>query len=871
MSTAQSDNLLDHALVYLRLGLVPIPCRTGRPLIPWRTFQERIPSEGEVRGMPWSQADAVAVVLGHEHPSLGGYWWVLDVEAYARQEAETWLDGARPEWRSSLVSRTQRDGRHIFCLARSPVRTARCPWGDLKGVGSLALVPPSRAHKPDATYDTYTWLSFGEPLLLEPGELPRVDEKAGAVTDRVPVRELLQHPIVEGTRNMALTRIAGALRRLGLSAEEVFATLEVINTTHCRPPLPSEEVATIARSSANWPAGAPPRHDDRGAAPGATDKPDERDNGAPRPQPIPPQWLPRRMSELAAGSGEGQGGEAWLWPGLLRYRNLTLLSAYWKAGKTTLIGCLLRAMQDGSELLGRPVRAARAVIISEETADVWVERARRLGLDDRHLFVCRPFSGRPSPSDWLRFLDHLEQVVQQNEVGLVIFDSYTALAPVRDENDAAMTAEAILPLQALAERTQAAILLTAHLRKTDATGALATRGSGALGAIADILVEMRRLSPDLHDTRRTLTVYSRFGCEQFTIDWQGGCYVVGDSAPAVAGRELTVLAALAKAGEQGLTVDELAEATGLSRTTISRVLADLAERGKVNRTGVGGRGTPYRWFVTSTDQPPLTPGTDFVHHHIRVERGEQNRYSESRDDTTPGQGGKGEIMSSSTSLYQGGSGQGGERTPGLGKSQDLTEVHPGLVGEVLTGCTDFVHHVHTLYGGEQNRYTESRDSENGGHGRCVVCGRPTAQWGDRPARYCSEACRKRAKREHAGGSAVVLPAAPTSGQPAAPAGVSVPHGPGDVVSWGECLLAELRAGRVQLPEIELKPGHRVVVPERFLASHLAESKFGIRAAIENLRAYRAALARLAQYRQAIDPPSELDDAWVEQPLAVRHL
>jgi DNA-binding transcriptional ArsR family regulator len=52
--------------------------------------------------------------------------------------------------------------------------------------------------------------------------------------------------------------------------------------------------------------------------------------------------------------------------------------------------------------------------------------------------------------------------------------------------------------------------------------------------------------------------------------------------------------------------------------------------------------------------------------------------------------------------------------------------------------------------------------------------------------------------------------------------------PDDIIAWAEQLLAELRAGRVQLPVIELKPGHTVLVPERFLASHLAEAKLGYR-------------------------------------------
>jgi hypothetical protein len=72
--------------------------------------------------------------------------------------------------------------------------------------------------------------------------------------------------------------------------------------------------------------------------------------------------------------------------------------------------------------------------------------------------------------------------------------------------------------------------------------------------------------------------------------------------------------------------------------------------------------------------------------------------------------------------------------------------------------------------------------------------------------------------------------------------------PDDIIAWGEWLLAELRAGRVQLPVVELSPGRSVVAPEQFLASHLAEAKLGIGAALENLQLYRKALERAGRRR-----------------------
>jgi hypothetical protein len=72
--------------------------------------------------------------------------------------------------------------------------------------------------------------------------------------------------------------------------------------------------------------------------------------------------------------------------------------------------------------------------------------------------------------------------------------------------------------------------------------------------------------------------------------------------------------------------------------------------------------------------------------------------------------------------------------------------------------------------------------------------------------------------------------------------------PDDIIVWAEQLLDGIRAGRVQLPPVDLKPGHTVLVPERFLASHITEAKLGISVALENLRLFRRAVERAGMRR-----------------------
>ena len=84
-------------------------------------------------------------------------------------------------------------------------------------------------------------------------------------------------------------------------------------------------------------------------------------------------------------------GRRWLWHGYLGPANVTLLTGQWKAGKTALVAALLARMATGGTLAGLPVRAGRAVVVSEEAAEHWAGRAPG-GLRFGDVgFFCRPF------------------------------------------------------------------------------------------------------------------------------------------------------------------------------------------------------------------------------------------------------------------------------------------------------------------------------------------------------------------------------------------------------------------------------------------------------------------------------------------------
>jgi DNA-binding transcriptional ArsR family regulator len=650
-----------------------------------------MPTPEEIEGWPWGQADGLAVITGHRDPLTGLHWWVLDIERQHRATAEAWLGEEHPGWWKGLVAESQRGGLHVYCLSRQPVPTAKHPWGDIKGVGGLVYAPPTKAYKPDASRD-YQWLSFNpsEALELEPTDLPWPDAPAGNGHRREPLGETLklERTIPVGARNTVLTRVAGWLRGEGqLEPDEVLAVLRMMNR-RCEEPLPDEELETIARSASKWSPNpvlvvsngkhefvSSHRGDDR-----------EETNS------VPDSWQPVALSAL---DGDSTSVE-WLWDGFLAKGHLTDFYALWKAGKTTLLAALLQRMEHGGELAGRVVRPGKALVVTEEPKAKWVERREALALGDHVHIISRPFPKRPNHAEWHTFTSHITRLVVDHGYDLVVFDALPNLWPVRDENDASETVTALLPLQAIAT-AGCAVLFVRHPRKSDGSQATAGRGSGAIAGFVDIIIEMRRYdSEEQQDTRRVLSVYSRYEPFEMVIRWAGAGQYETLGTPAAYSAEAQrqrLLEALAE--QDGATTADLARAVELPYATVSKRLGELEAAGQVVRAGTGKRGDPYRWFVANGDDDPN--GDDFF----------SSRYTPMREE----------------------------------KKTDVTPKNPHQ------NCEKALHTPADHTSGSSDEPKNPHQNYEKALHTCVVCGQALLQVSGQSALYCSTACRVKAYRQ----------------------------------------------------------------------------------------------------------------------------
>ena len=326
----------------------------------------------------------------------------------------------------------------------------------------------------------------------------------------------------------------------------------------------------------------------------------------PQPAPPPKTIFPR---PIPASQLKIQEGAPWLWNGYLAAGAVTMLSALWKAGKTTLLAHLLREMERGGEFCGRALAAGRVLYVTEESESRWAKRRDRLGLRDHVSFVVRPFRGKSDWSAWNEFTIYLTELVAADPVDLVVLDPLVNLWPVRDENDNAQVLSALLPLQPIVSG-RSGLLLCHHFRKADGDEGTASRGGGSFMGFVDTIMELRRNPPG--DRRRVLRAYGRDDetPEELVIELTDQGYVALGERTEVAMTELLpVIARLLPASPPGLTRDEVLACwpEGVGRPGTQRLIEALhrgASAGMWVQGGEGRRGSPWRFCRSPGGAPP---------------------------------------------------------------------------------------------------------------------------------------------------------------------------------------------------------------------------------------------------------------------------
>jgi hypothetical protein len=88
-------------------------------------------------------------------------------------------------------------------------------------------------------------------------QLDQLTQPAAATNITIPKAEIIvvsiqENKIPKGMRNKTLTRLAGSMRRVGMSLAEISVAIHQANKDRCEPPLPQQEVDRIAKSVASY-------------------------------------------------------------------------------------------------------------------------------------------------------------------------------------------------------------------------------------------------------------------------------------------------------------------------------------------------------------------------------------------------------------------------------------------------------------------------------------------------------------------------------------------------------------------------------------------------------------------------------------------
>ena len=308
-----------------------------------------------------------------------------------------------------------------------------------------------------------------------------------------------------------------------------------------------------------------------------------------------------RIEDLATESGDLE--IEWYWDGYIGRGLKTELSAFWKAGKTTLIIELLKCLVSGQPFVGRQTKPIKVFLISEESKIAWIDRRTKKGLKGFEI-KCKPFKRKVNRAEWERYLEKLATYCKENKFDLVIFDTISDFWPIFKEEDPVDVKDALRPMNYLLE-AGLGTLVVHHFSRKGAREGGAGRGSGALPSDMDIVIDFMRFAPDNdHDTRRILKGgNSRFEetPRELVIELTNSGYTaIGDSKSEVFKEEnLATLCEILPESPNSVTVKELiegwqGESKAPNKGTFSRWLNELEKRKLAQRTKPGGN-KPDQW------------------------------------------------------------------------------------------------------------------------------------------------------------------------------------------------------------------------------------------------------------------------------------
>jgi hypothetical protein len=270
---------------------------------------------------------------------------------------------------------------------------------------------------------------------------------------------------------------------------------------------------------------------------------------------------------------------------------VTEVAAKIKAGKTTWVLQLCRAVIAGEPFLDCPTHKCRVLYLTEERRPTFKTALQRVGLtsgSDFHILLRQMTNG----GDWPATADAVLKECRARKIGLLVVDTLGDWADlVGDaENDAGAALAAMRPVQDMAA-AGIGVICCRHERKGGGELGESARGSTAFGGVMDVLVSLRRVTGRGHETRREVAAVSRFDETpvEMLIELRGDHYVsLGDSAQvATEAAERLIFDHLPTSRVTAMTADAIyavvKEVEDVGRSTVHEALKRLGDDHLIGR------------------------------------------------------------------------------------------------------------------------------------------------------------------------------------------------------------------------------------------------------------------------------------------------
>lgn len=568
--------VLWRAREYVERGfsVIPLGYRGKRPVVDWKEFQSRLPTDAELVSWFRDEPRNIGIVTG----SISGVDVVdCDSDAAIDLAIEKGLPGGP-------IVRTSR-GMHFYFRHEPGLGNFQkrddLPGIDLRAEGGYVVAPPS-IHESGVQY---AW----------EGEVSQLQALPRWILARQPASNVVKTPIaslydgvVEGSRNDSLARLVGSWA----AVMPIEAALAASNWwgSRCRPAMDPREIERTVRSiyakefakraeldKAGWTRDPIPA--DSHLSPEAR----KRESAAP---------VLQSLGEFLAESTQPPD---WLIDGLLPRGGLLLLIAKPKVGKSTLSCDAVFCLATRQPFLSRRIFAEDRPIIHlalEEHPAHLREQYRRTGIpDDAQVFV----HVGPAPENAVEWL---AEIVRVHRPSLVIIDPLMRLLRARDANDYAEITRRMEPLLPIARDTSTALMLLHHAGKGDREVDDASLGSQAFYGSVDVLMHLNRRP----DGIRTVMTRQRYGedIEETVVEMEPetGLVAIGGAFAEVRQDVMADrIRAFLKRKSGPVSEPDIREAVGGDRVVVSAALRRAVAERLVFRSGQGRRGSPFLYFA----------------------------------------------------------------------------------------------------------------------------------------------------------------------------------------------------------------------------------------------------------------------------------